>query len=78
MRFDRAHFAGFTEFALSFEAVYHVLVPEYQTYMDIQQEINLRILEQFEQEGIDFAYPTQTVQLYRARRPAAMTAGSPV
>ena len=75
-RFDRAHFAGFGDFALTFEAVYYVLVPDYQTYMDIQQAINLRILERFEEEGIEFAYPTQTLQLRRSGRPAAMTTGS--
>ncbi|MDI6655453.1 MAG: mechanosensitive ion channel family protein, partial [Candidatus Hydrothermarchaeota archaeon] len=30
-------------------------------YMDTQQEINFAIKEQFEKEGIEFAYPTQTV-----------------
>jgi small-conductance mechanosensitive channel len=31
--------------------------------MDIQQAINYRIHERFEQEGIAFAYPTQTLLL---------------
>jgi small-conductance mechanosensitive channel len=31
--------------------------------MDIQQAINLQIHERFEQEGIEFAYPTQTLFL---------------
>ena len=29
--------------------------------MDIQQEINLTIFEEFEKAEIEFAYPTQTV-----------------
>jgi small-conductance mechanosensitive channel len=29
--------------------------------MDIQQAINLEIFEVFEKEGIEFAFPTQTV-----------------
>lgn len=29
--------------------------------MDIQQSINLRIHELFEDAGIEFAYPTQTI-----------------
>jgi small-conductance mechanosensitive channel len=33
--------------------------------MDIQQAINLRIHERFEEEGIEFAYPTQTLFLAR-------------
>jgi small-conductance mechanosensitive channel len=31
--------------------------------MDIQQAINFRIHERFEEEGIQFAYPTQTIHL---------------
>jgi small-conductance mechanosensitive channel len=60
-RFDRAHFKAYGDFALTFETVYYVLVPDYNTYMDIQQAINLAIYERFEKEGIDFAYPTQTL-----------------
>jgi small-conductance mechanosensitive channel len=29
--------------------------------MDINQEINLKIYEAFEKEGLEFAYPTQTL-----------------
>ncbi|MFW2405615.1 MAG: mechanosensitive ion channel family protein [Gammaproteobacteria bacterium] len=62
-RFDRAHFQKHGDFALIFEAVYYVLSPEYNLYMDTQQAINLFIHEQFAREGIEFAYPTQTVFL---------------
>jgi len=31
--------------------------------MDTQQKINLEIYRQFHDEAIDFAYPTQTIQL---------------
>ncbi len=57
-RFERAHFASFGDFSLNFEAVYFVLDPDYKTYMDIQQAINLKIHESFGQAGIEFAYPT--------------------
>jgi small-conductance mechanosensitive channel len=60
-RFDRAHFKGFGDFSLDFEVVYYVLEPDYNLYMDIQQEINLALYRRFEEEGIGFAYPTQTV-----------------
>ena len=64
-RFDRSHFQAYGDFSLNFESVYYVLSPDYNLYMDIQQAINLRIHEQFEQEGIDFAYPTQTLFIAR-------------
>ena len=59
VRFDRAHFKGFGDFALTFEVVYFVLSSDYVLYMDIQQAINLELFRQFEERGIGFAYPTQ-------------------
>jgi small-conductance mechanosensitive channel len=65
VRFDRAHFQAYGASSLDFEIVYYVLSPDYNVYMDIQQAINLGIHERFEQESIDFAYPTQTVYVHR-------------
>jgi small-conductance mechanosensitive channel len=62
-RFDRSHFAAFGDFSLNFETVYYVTVPDYTVYMDVQQAINLALYRRFEQEGIEFAYPTQTLFL---------------
>ena len=64
-RFDRSHFKEYGDFALIFESVYYVHGPDYNVYMDIQQAINLHIHERFEQEGIEFAYPTQTVFMHK-------------
>jgi len=61
VRFDRAHFKAYGDFSLNFEVVYYVLSSDYAVYMDIQQAVNFAIYERFEQEGIEFAYPTQTV-----------------
>jgi small-conductance mechanosensitive channel len=60
-RFDRAHFSSFGDSALLFEVVYYVLSADYNQYMDIQQVINLELIQRFEGEGIEFAYPTQTL-----------------
>jgi small-conductance mechanosensitive channel len=64
-RFDRAHFKTYGPSSLDFEAVYWVLTPDYLTFMDTQQAINLAIFRRFAAEGIEFAYPTQTVYLPR-------------
>lgn len=61
--FDRAHFFAFGDFSLVFEVVYYVLSADYNKYMDIQQEINFAIKEEFEKRGIEFAYPTQTLYI---------------
>ena len=72
-RFDRAHFKQFGDFSLNFEVVYYMLVPDYVTYMDTQQRINMEIYRRFEQEGIAFAYPTQSLYLHRAPNDAEET-----
>jgi small-conductance mechanosensitive channel len=68
VRFDRSHFRGFAESALEFETVYFVLTDDYLRYMDIQQAINLEILRRFEQEEIEFAFPTRTI-VYKVEGP---------
>jgi small-conductance mechanosensitive channel len=61
IRFDRAHFKELGPHSLNFEAVYFVLSPDYRTYMDIQQRINMDIYQRFEEAKIPFAFPTQTL-----------------
>lgn len=65
--FDRGHFASYGDFSLNFEFVYYVTSADYNKYMDVQQCINLAIYEIFEKEGIDFAYPTQTILIPKNR-----------
>lgn len=64
--FDRAHFFSYGDFSLIFEIVYYVIGPDYNKYMDIQQEINFAIKEEFEKRNIEFAYPTQTLYVQKA------------
>jgi small-conductance mechanosensitive channel len=59
--FDRAHFSAYGDFSLIFEIVYFVQTDNYNRYMDIQQEINLRLYKEFEARQIQFAFPTQTL-----------------
>jgi small-conductance mechanosensitive channel len=58
-RFDRSHVAAFEDYGPRIETVYYVLSPDYNFYMDIQQQINLTIARRFGQTNIDFAYPTR-------------------
>ena len=63
VRFDRAHLIGYGDFSLDFEFVYYVLDRDYNVFRDIHQNILLGIYGVFEEEGVEFAYPTQTVFL---------------
>lgn len=62
-KFGRAHFSSYGDFALNYDIVYFVLTPSFDDYMDIQQNVNLRIFKRFSEEGIEFAYPTRKVFL---------------
>lgn len=70
--FERSHFRKFGPSSLDFENVYHVKSPDYRTYMDVQQAINLAVCRRFQEEGIEFAYPTQTILLDRSSAPPAL------
>ena len=61
--FDRAHFKEFADFSLNFEVVYYVLSQDYNVYMDIHHQINIQLKEKFDNLGIEFAFPTQTLYL---------------
>ncbi len=58
---DRIHFQQFGDFSLDFEVVYYITTGDYNKYMDIQQNINYEIIEEFDKEKIEMAYPTQKI-----------------
>ena len=64
-RFERANFKSLGDSSLLFEVVFYVSVPgnDYIEYMNIIQNINYAIFKKFEDEKIDFAYPTQTLHI---------------
>ena len=61
--FDRSHFFNYGAYSLDVETVYFVNGNDYIKYMEIHQAINLKIYEEFAKEGIEFAYPTQTLHI---------------
>ena len=66
VRFGRCHFLTWTDSALRFEVVFHVLDADYDRYADIQHAVNLELLRLFGAERIEFAYPSRTVTLKAA------------
>ena len=57
--FNRCHFVEFADSSLNFELVYYIDTRDYMVAMDAQQYINLGIMKLFDQNGIEFAFPTQ-------------------
>ncbi|MGE0081249.1 MAG: mechanosensitive ion channel family protein [Thiohalomonadaceae bacterium] len=67
VRFERAHFKEFGEYAMVFEVVFHMLTPDYNRYMDTQQAINLAICARFGRDSIAFAMPARVVHVASGR-----------
>ncbi|WP_198117951.1 mechanosensitive ion channel family protein [Massilia rhizosphaerae] len=75
--FDRAHFSGMAASSLNFDVVYWVETADFNVYMNIQQEIYLQIMDRFAAEGIEFAFPTQTLYMHDVRAPEAVAPPAP-
>ncbi|NPA22151.1 MAG: mechanosensitive ion channel family protein [Candidatus Micrarchaeota archaeon] len=63
VEFERCVFKSYGDFSLNYEVVFHVDEKDYNKYLKIVEEIYLKIKERFDNEGIEFAYPTQTIFL---------------
>ena len=62
---SRAHFKSYGESALILDVAHWCKYLDYSKYLACIEEINFEIKRRFEAEGIDMAYPTQTVHLVR-------------
>ena len=67
---DRVHLRQLGDFSIDFEVVYYIKTGDYTKYMDVQQQINYGILEEFEKEKIEMAYPTQKILYVNERKVA--------
>jgi small-conductance mechanosensitive channel len=63
VRFDRSHFSRIAPTSFEFEAVYFVTKPDYTLHMDILQDINLRLVDALEEDGVLLAQPVQRLYL---------------
>jgi small-conductance mechanosensitive channel len=58
-RFERSHFFRFGDGSFDFETVFWMTTPDYNTFMDVQQQLNLDLMREFEKIGVRFAVPAQ-------------------
>jgi len=59
----RVYFNDYNAESLNILVIYWYAPPAYWDYLEHAQRLNLRIFEEFETAGIEFAFPTQTVYL---------------
>lgn len=59
----RVVFKDFGSSSLDIMVLYWFCSADYWAFMDFNERVNLEILRRFKEEGIDFAFPSQTVYL---------------
>jgi len=59
----RVFFSGFNDCSLSILMIYWYHPPDYWSYMAFTEKVNGEILKRFNDEGIEFAFPTQTIYI---------------
>ena len=63
----RVYFSDFNAYSLNLLVLYWYHPADYWGYMAHGQRVNLQIMQEFEKEGIRFAFPTQTTQLSQGK-----------
>ena len=56
-------FESFGDFSLNIRVIYWIKEDDYSEYINIKNKINSTIKKEFEKEKIEFAYPTQTINM---------------
>ena len=59
----RVYFKDFNDASLGFFIIYWFHPPAYWDYLAFTEQVNFAILERFNEAGIEFAFPTQTLYL---------------
>jgi small-conductance mechanosensitive channel len=59
--FDRCNLSNLGAFSIDFETVYYLEDPDYNLHMITKELMLQAIIAKFQKEGIEFAYPTQTL-----------------
>ena len=62
-RKGRVHFTDFNADSLNIAVTYWFTPPEWEPYLDFTHDFNMELLQRFNDEGIEFAFPTQTLYL---------------
>ena len=59
----RVYFSDFNDWSLNIYMSYWVKPPDYWLYQEVNERVNFQIMKRFEAEGIEFAFPSQTLYI---------------
>ena len=61
--FYSARFLEFADSSLNFEVIYHVTIPDYAGFVKVVEEVNYKIVDEFNKLGVGFAFPSRTLYI---------------
>lgn len=61
----RVFFNDFNDCSLNIIMLYWYHPPDYWKYLEFSEKVNMAILSRFNEDGIEFAFPSQTVYLHK-------------
>ena len=61
--YERCYLEKMWDFSINFLMSYNILDPDYQKGLEINEKIYLELVEKFEKEWIEFAFPSQTIYM---------------
>ena len=61
VEYERCYLEKMWDFSINFLMSYNILDPDYQKSLEINEKIYLELVENFEKEWIEFAFPSQTI-----------------
>ena len=63
VEFERTNLVSFEDYNILFETVYYINDRDFSKFRHVQEQINLKLKQKFDEEKIEFAFPTQTIYL---------------
>ena len=63
VEYERCYLESMWDFSINFLMSYNILNPDYQNSLVVNEKIYLNIIESFEKEWIEFAFPSQTIYM---------------
>ena len=61
VEYERCYLEKMWDFSINFLMSYNILNPDYETSLKVNEKIYLDLIERFEKEWIEFAFPSQTI-----------------
>ena len=66
----RVFFSDFNDWSLNIYMTYWVVPADFWVYNEVNEKVNFELMKRFEAEGIDFAFPTQTIYTKKDDNPS--------